>query len=187
VLEQGSRADDDQLDIRNFPLYERKSSEEPVKSLSWIEPAEKEDSRSYILEFFERLDRRIESDILPWCLANKTGVIAYSPIQNGLLSGKFDKSRLAPDDWRLKNSFFKEPEFSKNLDFAHKLKPIAERYNKTVLQLAIAWVLMHPAVTAAIVGARRGSQIDEIVGGADWKLSEADMAEIEALREDILK
>ena len=136
---------------------------------------------------YSLLDRRVESDILPWCLKNKTGVIAYSPIQNGLLSGKFDRSRLTPDDWRHKNSYFKEPAFTKNLEFTKKLKPIAERNHKTVLHLAIAWVLMHPAVTAAIVGARRASQVDEIIGGADWKLSNEDMAEIETLSEEMLK
>jgi len=136
---------------------------------------------------YSLLDRRVESDILPWCLKNKTGVIAYSPIQNGLLSGKFDRSRLASDDWRHRSSHFKEPAFSKNLKFTEKLKPIAERNHKTVLQLAIAWVLMHPAVTAAIVGARRASQVEEIVGGADWKLSERDMAQIETLSQEMLK
>jgi aryl-alcohol dehydrogenase-like predicted oxidoreductase len=135
---------------------------------------------------YSLLDRRVESDILPWCLKNKTGVIAYSPIQNGLLSGKFDRSRLTPDDWRHKSPYFKEPAFTKNLEFTDKLKPIAERYQKTVLHLAIAWVLMHPAVTAAIVGARRASQVDEIVGGAGWRLSDEEMAEIEALSEKIL-
>jgi aryl-alcohol dehydrogenase-like predicted oxidoreductase len=135
---------------------------------------------------YSLLDRRVESDILPWCLKNKTGVIAYSPIQNGLLSGKFDRSRLTPDDWRHKSPYFKEPAFTKNLEFTEKLKPIAERYQKTVLHLAIAWVLIHPAVTAAIVGARRASQVDEIVGGAGWRLSDEEMAEIEALSEKIL-
>ncbi|UCF65339.1 MAG: aldo/keto reductase, partial [bacterium] len=128
---------------------------------------------------YSLLDRRVETDILPWCLENHTAVIAYSPLQNGLLSGKFDKSRLAPDDWRHKSTFFKEPAFSKNLEFTENLKPLAGRHNKSVLQFAIAWVLMHPAVTAAIVGARRASQVQEIMGAADWKLSEDDMAEVE--------
>jgi len=136
---------------------------------------------------YSLLDRRIETVILPWCLKNKTGVIAYSPIQNGLLSGKFDRSRLAPDDWRHTSPYFKEPAFTKNLEFTEKLKPIAERYQKSVLHLAVAWVLMHPAVTAAIVGARRASQVDEIVGGCDWRLSDEDMTEIEALSKVILK
>lgn len=136
---------------------------------------------------YSLLDRRVESDILPWCLKNKTGVIAYSPIQNGLLSGKFDRSRLTPDDWRHKSPYFKEPAFTKNLEFTEKLKPIAERHQKNVLHLAIAWILMHPAVTAAIVGARRASQVDEIVGGADWQLGDEDMAEIETLNKEFLK
>ncbi len=130
---------------------------------------------------YNLLNRKVEKNILPWCQQHGVGVVAYSPMQSGLLTGRFDKSRLAPDDWRHKSPYFKEPQLSKNLQFVEKLKPIAARYDKTVAQLAISWVLMHPAVTSAIVGARRPEQIEEIVGGAGWKIEEEDMQEINKL------
>ena len=130
---------------------------------------------------YSLLNRKVEKNILPWCQQHGVGVVAYSPMQSGLLTGRFDKSRLAPDDWRHKSPYFKEPQLSKNLQFAEKLKPIAAKYDKTVAQLAISWVLMHPAVTSAIVGARRPEQIEEIVGGAGWKIEEEDMQEINKL------
>ena len=130
---------------------------------------------------YSLLNRKVEKNILPWCQQHGVGVVAYSPMQSGLLTGRFDKSRLAPDDWRHKSPYFKEPQLSKNLQFVEKLKPIAAKYDKTVAQLAISWVLMHPAVTSAIVGARRPEQIEEIVGGAGWKIEEEDMQEINKL------
>jgi aryl-alcohol dehydrogenase-like predicted oxidoreductase len=136
---------------------------------------------------YSLLDRRVEDEILPWCLENKTGVVAYSPLQNGLLTGKFSMDRLASDDWRHKSPFFQEPELSKNLEFTQALKPLAEKYGKSLIHLAIAWVLMHPAVTSAIVGARRASQVEDMIGGEDWTIDPEDMEKIEELREKILQ
>jgi aryl-alcohol dehydrogenase-like predicted oxidoreductase len=136
---------------------------------------------------YSLLDRRVEDEILPWCLENKTGVVAYSPLQNGLLTGKFSMDRLASDDWRHKSPFFQEPELSKNLEFTQALKPLAEKYGKSLIHLAIAWVLMHPAVTSAIVGARRASQVEDMIGGEDWTIDPEDMEKIEDLREKILQ
>jgi aryl-alcohol dehydrogenase-like predicted oxidoreductase len=105
-------------------------------------------------------------------------------MQRGLLTGKFSKKHLAtlaPDDHRLHSREFQEPDFSINLEFVEKLKPIAERNGKTLAQLAIAWVLRRPEVTAAIVGARKPSQIAETAPAGDWILSETDIAEIEKL------
>ncbi|RQW06632.1 MAG: aldo/keto reductase [Calditrichaeota bacterium] len=135
---------------------------------------------------YSLIKRNIEKDILPWCRENQVGVVVYSPLQAGLLTGKFDKSRLAPDDWRRKNSFFIEPRLSKNLEFVENLKPIAERYNKTVSQLAIARVLMNPGVTSAIVGARRPSQIMETIEGSGWEIDSKDMEHIDELMTDFL-
>jgi aryl-alcohol dehydrogenase-like predicted oxidoreductase len=131
---------------------------------------------------YSLLDRRVDEEILPWCLKNKTGVVAYSPLQNGLLTGKFNISRLSSDDWRHKSPFFKEPELSKNLKFVNELKTIADKYGKSLIHLAIAWVLMHPAVTSAIVGARRAGQVDDMIGGDGWKLEPEDMETIEEIR-----
>jgi len=134
---------------------------------------------------YSLLDRNAESELLPWCREHGTGVVAYSPMRSGLLTGKFDKSRLAEDDWRRKDRAFKEPHLSKNLAFVDELKPIAEKYGKTVAQLAIAWVLANPAVTSAIVGARRPWQVEEIVGGAGWSIEQDDKNLIEKLSKNI--
>jgi aryl-alcohol dehydrogenase-like predicted oxidoreductase len=135
---------------------------------------------------YSLLDRRVEDEILPWCLKNKTGVVAYSPLQHGLLTGKFNISRLSADDWRHKSPFFKETELQKNLEFVNELKVIADKYAKSLIHLAIAWVLMHPAVTSAIVGARRATQVDDMVGGDGWKIEPDDMEEIEKIRKKVL-
>ena len=104
--------------------------------------------------------------------------------QRGLLTGKFSKkylATLAPDDHRLKSGDYQEPEFSATLALVDKLRPIAERNKKTLAQLAIAWVLRRPEVTAAIVGARKPSQIAETATAGDWILAKNDIAEIEKL------
>jgi len=123
----------------------------------------------------------VEAETIPWCLKNGTGVIVYSPMQSGLLSGTFDISRLAPDDFRNRSPYFQEPRLSQSLDLVERLRPIAERHDKTVGQLATAWTLMNPAVTAAIVGARRPAQVDENIGAMNWRLSDEEMAQIQSL------
>jgi len=133
---------------------------------------------------YSMLRQGIEEELLAYCAANDMGVIVYSPMQAGLLTGKFTKERVAnlPDeDWRKGSSAFREPDLSANLALVEKLRPIAERNGRTVAQLAIAWVLRRSEVTAAIVGARRPSQIEETAPAGDWVLSEEDVAEIEAL------
>ncbi|MDP2037518.1 MAG: aldo/keto reductase [Ignavibacteria bacterium] len=124
-------------------------------------------------------DAAIEN--LPYCLQNEIGVVAYSPMQAGLLTGKFDITKIAEDDWRRKNPFFAEPQFSKILQFVERLKPIAARQNKTVGHLAIAWVLKNPAITSAIVGARRKEQVLENVKAAEYIMSDDEMKEIQNL------
>jgi aryl-alcohol dehydrogenase-like predicted oxidoreductase len=133
---------------------------------------------------YSMLRRGIEEDLLPYCAANNIGVVVYSPMQAGLLTGKFTKERVAslPDeDWRKQSSYFQEPELSANLALVEKLRPIAERNGRTVAQLSIAWVLRRPEVTAAIVGARRPSQIEETAPAGDWTFSVEDITEIDAL------
>jgi aryl-alcohol dehydrogenase-like predicted oxidoreductase len=129
-------------------------------------------------------NRGVEKDLLGYCAKNNIGVVTYSPMQRGLLTGKFSKkylATLAPDDHRLKSGDYQEPEFSATLALVDKLRPIAERNKKTLAQLAIAWVLRRPEVTAAIVGARKPSQIAETSPAADWILAKTDIAEIEKL------
>lgn len=133
---------------------------------------------------YSMICRDIENDLLPYCAKNNIGVITYSPMQRGLLTGKFNNKRLselAPDDHRLVSSDFQEPQFSATLALVDKLKPIADRNKRTLAQLAIAWVLHRPEVTAAIVGARRPDQIEETAKAADWKLAAEDIEQIEQL------
>jgi aryl-alcohol dehydrogenase-like predicted oxidoreductase len=130
---------------------------------------------------YSMLHREVEDELLGYCEENNIGVVVYSPMQRGLLTGKFSQERLAglpADDHRRRMPEFQEPQFSINLEFVEKLKLITERAGRTIAQLAIAWVLRRPDVTAAIVGARRPIQIEETVPASDWKLSHNDIIEI---------
>jgi aryl-alcohol dehydrogenase-like predicted oxidoreductase len=128
---------------------------------------------------YNLLRRKIEKDILPYCLKHNIGVVAYSPMQAGLLTGKFDLNKVAADDWRRKNMYYQEPFLSKVLQFIESIRPIAMKYKKTVGQLTVAWVLNHPAVTSAIVGARTAEQVEGNVGASGFKLSTEDIQVIE--------
>lgn len=125
----------------------------------------------------------VEASILPHCLANNIGVIAYSPMASGLLTGAFTRERLAAlpaDDWRKeKNKHYQEPLLTRNLKLVELLKGIGDRHAKSPGEVAIAWVLRHPAVTAAIVGARRPGQLKELLGAAEWRLDAGEVSEIE--------
>ncbi len=133
---------------------------------------------------YNMLRREPEKELLGYCSVHNIGMVAYSPMQRGLLTGAFSRERLAalaPDDHRRRMPEFQEPAFSASLELVEGLKKIAEHRSRTVAQLAISWVLRRPEVTAAIVGARRPSQIRETVAAADWNLSRQDIAEIEKL------
>ena len=131
---------------------------------------------------------QVENEIIAWCEQNEVGVVAYGPLQNGLLTGKFTHEKLenlASDDWRHRSEFYKEPLFSQALEFVKALKSIAENYGKSTTELAIAWVLMNPALTSAIIGARRPDQVDINVSGSGWEISREDMEQIQHLIENI--
>lgn len=133
---------------------------------------------------YSMLRRDIEEELLPYCGQHKIGVVAYSPMQKGLLAGKFSAEHmktLAADDHRQNDPDFNGELLEKNLAIVEALKAIAERNGKTVAQLAIAWVLRKEEITAAIVGARKQKQIEETVLAGDWILGEDDIMEIEAI------
>ncbi len=132
---------------------------------------------------YSMVRRDVEEGVLPYCASNNIGVIAYSPLQCGLVTGAWTKGRhaaLPADDWRReKNKQFQEPLFSRNLRLVKLLKAIGGRHGRTPGEVAIAWTLRHPAVTAAIVGARKPGQLKELIGAADWRLTDAEAGEIE--------
>ena len=131
--------------------------------------------------------RRDYEPVIEFCGKNGIGVVVYSPMQAGLLTGKYDPARLAPDDWRHKSEYHTEPMLSKILKFVDEIRPVAKKYGKTVGQLAIAWTLMNPAVTSAIVGARNPAQVEENVHGAGWAIEAEDMAQIDRLYREIVQ
>jgi aryl-alcohol dehydrogenase-like predicted oxidoreductase len=134
---------------------------------------------------YSLLRRNVENEILPYCLQNEIGVVVYSPMQAGLLTGKFDINKLAPDDWRRKGASFREPNLSKALKLVEKLRPIAESKNISVGNLAVSWVLSNNVVTSAIVGARNSEQVKENVKAADIKLSERELEKIRSILNEI--
>jgi aryl-alcohol dehydrogenase-like predicted oxidoreductase len=128
------------------------------------------------------LRRKIEADLLPYCEQNHIGVIVYSPMLSGLLTGAMTRERaenLPADDWRKNNPEFREPKLSKNLELVERLRVIANRYGRTPGEVAIAWTLRLPAVTGAIVGARNAKQAEGVMRAGELKLTPQDLAEIE--------
>jgi aryl-alcohol dehydrogenase-like predicted oxidoreductase len=127
--------------------------------------------------------RQVEQEILPYCEQQGIGVIVYSPMASGLLSGAMTRERAAklpPDDWRSRSPEFREPNLSRNLEIVERLKAVAARYKRTPGEVAIAWTLRLPAVTGAIVGARNAKQAEGVMRAGELKLSPQDIAEIEA-------
>jgi len=128
----------------------------------------------------------VESEILPYCEFEEIGVIVYSPMASGLLTGAMTRERIATlpkDDWRKHHPDFNEPKLSTNLASVERLRVVADRHGCSPAAVAVAWTLRHPAVTAAIVGARKLEQVDDVVTGATVRLTQADLKEIGAVAE----
>jgi aryl-alcohol dehydrogenase-like predicted oxidoreductase len=110
------------------------------------------------------------------------GVIVYSPMASGLLTGAMTRERIASlpkNDWRNKNEQFKEPKLSENLKAVERLRAVGARHDRSPGEVAIAWTLRLPAVTGAIVGARNAKQVDGIIGAMDFRLTPQEIAEVE--------
>jgi len=178
-IEEGWRAISDLIDegkvryggVSNFNVEQMKRIA-PIRSITSLQPP------------YSMIKPEIESEILPYCAQQNIGVIVYSPMQAGLLSGKFTAERAAAlpdDDWRKGDPNFQEPILSINLKTVERLKDIAARNGISMSVLAIAWTLRRPEVTAAIVGARRPSQIEETVKAGEVELNGTDWQEIEGL------
>jgi len=133
---------------------------------------------------YSMFERRIEVDILDYCSEYDIGIIAYSPLQAGLLTGKFSHdvlTSLPEDDWRLKNKHFKGDLFDRHLVAIDSLKKIANSNGRSLSELAISWVLSRTEMTSAIVGARRPDQIEQTVSAVSWDLSNDTIREVEAI------
>lgn len=118
---------------------------------------------------------------ISWAAAHDTGVIVYSPMGSGLLTDRFTRERIermAEGDWRRRSARFQEPELSRILSLRDSLGPVAERHGATIADVAVAWTLAWPDVTAAIVGARSAAQVDGWIGAAGLELAAADLDEI---------
>jgi aryl-alcohol dehydrogenase-like predicted oxidoreductase len=130
---------------------------------------------------FSMIRRSAGADVIPWARAHETGVIVYSPMQSGLLTGRWSRERvsaLAQDDWRRQDPEFQPPRLERNLELAGALRPIADRHGATVGEVAIAWTLAWPGVTGAIVGARSPEQVDGWIGAGGLRLNDGDLDEI---------
>src|SRR5919108_4225771 len=126
--------------------------------------------------------REVEQEILPFCEREGIGVIAYSPMSSGLLTGKMTRERiehLPDDDWRKDDERFREPQLSRHLALVERLQAVADRYDTTPGAAAVAWTLRNPAVDGAIVGFRRPDQVDPLLVAANLELSDGDVDQIE--------
>jgi aryl-alcohol dehydrogenase-like predicted oxidoreductase len=124
----------------------------------------------------------VAGEILPYAQSQNIGVIVYSPMGAGLLTGKMTRERagnFAEDDWRKRNIEFQEPRLSRNLELVEVLRKIGQRHGRTPGEVAIAWTLKNPAVTAAIVGIRRPDQVEGVAGALDFRLSASEIDEID--------
>jgi aryl-alcohol dehydrogenase-like predicted oxidoreductase len=132
---------------------------------------------------YSLIRREVETAQLPWCQREGVGVIVYSPMASGLLTGAMTRERIAglpKTDWRTKNEQFREPKLSENLKRVDRLKAVGARHGRLPGEVAVAWVLRHPAVTAAIVGARNAKQVEQVAAAAGLRLTEEEVTEIES-------
>ena len=132
---------------------------------------------------YSLIRREIEAEVLPFCAVHNVGIIAYSPMGSGMLTGTMTRQRvenLPEDDWRRRSPQFQEPLLTRNLKLADKLKEIAARHNRSAGETALAWVLANPVVTGAIVGVRNAEQVNGVIGAMEFRLNPGEIAEIES-------
>ena len=151
------------IGVSNFSVEQLKRIQ-PIHRIASLQPP------------YSMLKRDVESELLEYCAANQIGVVVYSPLQKGLLTGNFQDrlGHLTTDDHRLNDPDFQDPRLKVHLELVEHLRPIAAKHGMSVAQLAIAWVLRRPEVTSAIVGARKPSQIEETVAAVEWVLPKED-------------
>jgi aryl-alcohol dehydrogenase-like predicted oxidoreductase len=180
------------LGVERIDLYQFHWPDEtgvPVED-SWAEMARLVDEAIRHVDSlqppFSLIRRRAAAEEIPWCAAHGTGVIVYSPMQSGLLTDRFGAERMktmAADDWRRRAPDFNPPRLGRNLALRDALRPVAERHEATVAEIAIAWTLAWRGVTGAIVGARTPEQVDGWIDAGSIELGGEDLAEIAAILE----
>jgi aryl-alcohol dehydrogenase-like predicted oxidoreductase len=134
---------------------------------------------------YSAISPEVEQQALPYCQKHGIGAIVYSPMKSGLLTGKMTKERVAAlpeDDFRKRALAFQEPQLSRNLELAELMRTIGARHGRSAGEVAIAWTLHNPAVTAAIVGMRSAEQARGVLGALEFRLGAAEIEEIEAFR-----
>ena len=127
------------------------------------------------------INRAVQDEILPFCLQHNIGVINYSPMLSGMLTGAMTKARVAAmpdDDFRRNTRQFKEPYLTHNLELAAHLTEIGQRHNVSAGVVAVAWTLHNPAITAAIVGGRNARQVEGLLPATTFRLTEPEFQEI---------
>lgn len=157
------------IGVSNFSLEELRRAQE-IAPLTSLQPP------------YSLVRREVEPEILPFCRSNGIGVVVYSPMASGLLTGAMTRERAASlpaSDWRSRDVEFKEPRLSRNLALVERLREVGERVQRPPGQVAIAWTLRNPAVTGAIVGARNAQQVEENVEAATLRLTKKEIAEVE--------
>jgi aryl-alcohol dehydrogenase-like predicted oxidoreductase len=133
---------------------------------------------------YSLISRAAEIEMLPYCLSQNIGVISYSPMASGLLTGAMTRDRIASlplNDWRTRNPEFTEPKLSRNLAVAQLLRKVGQHHGVSAGEAAIAWVLHHPAITGAIVGARNAKQVEGIAGAANLHLAPVEIEELQSI------
>jgi aryl-alcohol dehydrogenase-like predicted oxidoreductase len=134
---------------------------------------------------YSAISPEVAAETLPYCAQHNIGAIVYSPMKSGLLTGTMTKERVAnfpKDDFRRNALAFQEPNLSKNLKLADLMKAIGERHGRSAGEVAIAWTLHNPAVTAAIVGMRSAKQVEGVIAAMEFRLSAEELVEVESWR-----
>jgi len=157
------------IGVSNFSVAQMKRAEK-IAPISSLQPP------------YSLIRPEVQEEILPYCQQKNIGVIVYSPMYSGLLSGKMTADRIQnmpPDDWRQRDAEFQMPKLKRNLRLVSLLAQIGQRHNVEPGVVAIAWTLRLPSVTGAIVGARRPSQVDGVLPAATFRLSSSELEEID--------
>jgi len=151
----------------------------PIRTRDYSpKPLPGEDGSEHSVAF----QRALQDEILPFAEPEGIGVIVYSPMASGMLSGKMTRERIADmpeNDWRKRSARFQEPELTRNLELVGRLEDVGGRHGVTAGAVAVAWTLRNPAVDGAIVGFRRPDQVEPMITAAGLELSDEDVAEIE--------